>query len=65
MDLRQALLEEHSIDIDGVTPRLTGKPRRYYCDEHGTRMAAEVYDPYDVPSFVCSECGESLEFERL
>jgi len=42
-----------------------GEPRKYNCEEHGVQVIALVYDPYDVPSFVCSECGESLEFERL
>lgn len=65
VDILEALSEQFGIDINRDEPYLSGKPREYYCDEHGTLFGAVVHDPYDCPSYVCPECGETLSYNKL
>jgi len=63
-ELKKALQEEFGIKI-GEGTHLTGKPRRYYCNEHGTIYAALVHDPYDAPETICPTCHKKLKYESL
>lgn len=62
--LLDALKEQFAIEI-GDEKHLPGKPREYYCDEHGTIVAAVVYDPYDAPSYICPDCHKKLSMREL
>jgi hypothetical protein len=44
---------------------LIGKPREYYCEEHGVLFSCIVHDPYDIPVFVCPDCGEQPEYRKV
>ena len=63
-DLLVALESEFGTEI-GDDIFLTGKPREYYCEEHGTIVAALVYDPYDAPSYICPDCHKRLDHRKL
>lgn len=61
----EQLREVFGTAIGENEPYLTGKPREYYCEEHGVIMGAVVYDPYDCPEYICAECGEKLSYNKL
>lgn len=64
-ELLTALEQEYGTEISEDEIYLAGKPREYYCDEHGTIVAAVVHDPYDAPSYICPDCHKRLSYRSL
>lgn len=60
-----ALKEQFGTDLGNGEYHLHGKPREYVCSEHGVQVIALVYDPYDAPNYICTECGEKLSYNKL